>query len=98
MKVEVTASTTETARLVIPHELLVRFLRSLGAEIPDDARIRVDQPASYLSDSPQDVACSWTSVAAEETREIQLMDDVDIEVVAGLHDLERKSDKDDTPF
>lgn len=88
---EVTTTSTERARVEIPHDLFVRFLKSLGAEIPEDARLHVHQPSGAFSKDNPDVYVSWTMGEHESKREVNLMDDEDIQIVAGLRDLDRKS-------
>jgi hypothetical protein len=75
--------TTERAEVEIPHEIFVKFLRSFGADIPEDAKLHVYQPSLG---SPQGVHVSWELGITESERDIALMDDEDINAVAGLHD------------
>ena len=86
MKMKVTTKTTERATTTVPHAVFVRFLRSLGATIPTGARLNVHQPSGGYSDTPPDVHIHWDLTTSEEEREISMMDDEDIQVVAGLHD------------
>lgn len=83
---------SERVSTTVPHDLFVRFLRSLGASIPPDARLHVNQPPSY-SDPYSDINVSWDLSETKTEREVSLMDPEDIELLAGLRDVEK-----DIPF
>ena len=77
--------TVERASTDIPHDVFVRFLRSLGADIPADVKVYVIQAGVY-SDKKPAVHVHWDLSEEEESREVSLMSEEDLKIVAGLHD------------
>ncbi len=84
MKMTVTTTTEKQASLQVPHELLVRFVRSLGFPVPADAKLHVLQGSGYGSSSGKDVSIYWNVGKDVQEREVAGMDIEDINVLAGL--------------
>jgi hypothetical protein len=85
MKMKVNTKTTERASVEVPAKLLVRFLRSLGAKIPDTSRLNVYQ-SSFNADNTfgGDVHISWELDTHERDNYVDLTDEEDLEFIAGL--------------
>lgn len=83
---KVTQKVSERASTTIPHDVFARFLRSLGAEVPDGVKLHVHQSGGSYSGPPPDIHVGWDLSEEETEREVAMIDDEDVELIAGLQD------------
>lgn len=80
----ITTKTTEEISTEIPHDVFARFLRSLGFPVNDDTVIQVNQPYNY-DGKQQPIEAKWTFKSDAVVKEVDVIDDEDIQVLVGLH-------------
>jgi len=81
----------EKAEVVVPHDVMVRFIRSLGLPVPAGAKLAVYQ-GGYPSIGAA-IGVAWEVAAKETTREVSGTSKSDLDL---LDALDKGLDKDDT--
>lgn len=84
MKMTIERTTQEDASTEIPHELFVRFLKSLGYPVTSETQLHVYQPG--VGKTGQDLIVRWKHSVKQDQKEIEVIEDDVVNIVAGMND------------